>query len=385
MEYDVAIAGGGPAGLATAIATAQMGLRPIVLERKSEPVDKVCGEGLLPPAIEALERLGVRRLIDPAQCFPFPEIQFINEDGSFAQGDLPRGGGLGVRRTGLISALITRATQLEVEVRDRCAVVGFDRDEQFVTVETTGGSVKAKMLVAADGARSPIRRLAGLQATTRGPRRFGMRRHFAVAPWSSCVEVYFATGVEAYVTPLGQKLVGVAFLWEDDSARREVCFGNFMSRFPALAERLSGAEVRSEVRGAGPMSQRSRAWIAPRLALVGDAGGYVDAITGEGLSLAFGGAVALARVLPRAISSGATAAALAPYQRSAARNFRHSALPTHLMLKLARRPRLRRAVIQGLGRHPRLFEFIIKVSTLLPVMADGREPNALVERLLHWG
>jgi flavin-dependent dehydrogenase len=384
VNPDIVIAGGGPAGLATSIAAAQQGIRALLLERQAEPVDKACGEGLLPPAVAALEWLGVRDLIDPGQCFPFSGVRFLNEDGSCAVAELPRGGGLGLRRTALMSALMTRAAQLGVEIRDRCTVVGFKRNHDSITVETANGAIKAQLLVAADGLGSPLRRMAGLDATCAGPRRFGLRRHFRIAPWISRVEVHFAAGVEAYVTPLGQRLVGVAFLWQDDPGRGPTRgaarFENFLARLPALAEKLRGAEVCSRVRGAGPMSRRARSPIAPRLVLVGDAAGYLDAITGEGLSLAFGGAIALARILPRAISSGATIDALAPYRREAARLFRHSATPTHLMLMMVRRPELRRRIIRGLGRHPGFFEWMIRwssgeISEPLSVHEMGSNPG----------
>jgi menaquinone-9 beta-reductase len=358
VEYrDIVVAGGGPGGLAGAIAAAQRGLRVLVLERRSEPVDKACGEGLLPPALEALKLLGVRHLIDPAQCFPFSGIELHNEDGSYARAELPSGGGLGVPRVALVSALLARAGQLGVEVRDRCAVAGFNRQADAVIVETSHGPIRTGLLIAADGLRSPLRRLAGLEAKPRGPRRFGIRRHFRVAPWSTSVEVHFGAQLEAYVTPLGPQLVGVAFLWEH--GHREAAWSNFIANFPALAERLRGAEPDSKALGAGPMSQRSRAWIAPRLVLLGDAGGYVDAITGEGLSLAFGGALALGRILPRALARGSSASALAQYQREVIRSFRRSALATRLMLTLARRPALRRRVIRGLGRHAWIFESVL--------------------------
>ncbi|MCC5691560.1 hypothetical protein, partial [Klebsiella pneumoniae] len=142
------------------------------------------------------------------------------------------------------------------------------------------------MLVAADGLHSPLRRAAGLDVESAGPRRFGLRQHFRVAPWGARVEVHFAGGVEAYVTPAGAQRVGVAFLWEDGAVER-VRFDALLARFPALAERLAGAAPDSAPRGAGPLLRRVRGRVADRFALVGDAAGYVDAVTGEGLSLAF--------------------------------------------------------------------------------------------------
>ncbi len=373
MHADIVIAGGGPAGLASAIAAAMRGLNPLVLERQFEPVDKACGEGLLPPAVEALDRLGVRHLIDSAQCFPFAGITLHNEDGSRASGTLPRGGGLGVPRLVLISALMARAQQLGVKVRERCAVVGFTPGRDSIAVETTGGVINTNLLVAADGLRSRLRRIAGLEVSAGEPRRFGIRQHFRVEPWSSCVEVHFGRGVEAYVTPLGAELIGITFLWEEETFCGARGLSDFIGLFPALASRLRGAEACSKVRGAGPMLQRSRSWVAPRFVMVGDAGGYIDAITGEGLSLAFSEALALGRVIPDAIFGGSPQSALACYQRQASRDFRHFALVTRLMVNLARRPRLRRCVVRGLGRSTRTFDLVLSWSL-------GKAPEALSVR-----
>jgi len=273
----------------------------------------------------------------------------------------------------LISALMSRAQQLGIKMQERCTVVGFTPSRDSMTVETTSGAINTNLLVAADGLRSRLRRLAGLEVSAVGPRRFGMRQHFRVEPWSSCVEVHFGRGVEAYVTPLGAELIGIAFLWEQGTICGRRGLGDFIALFPALASRLRGAEVCSRVRGAGPMLQRSRSWVAPRFVLVGDAGGYIDAITGEGLSLAFGGALALGRVIPDAIFGDSTQSALASYQRQVSRNFRHFALVTRLMVKLARRPRLRRRAIRGLGRSTRAFDMVLSWSL-------GKAPEPLSVR-----
>jgi len=352
VRPDVIVAGAGPVGLATAIAAAREGLSVMVLERRATPVDKACGEGILPPGVRALATLGVDG-IDPESCTPIAGLRYVEEDGRFAEARLATPG-LAARRPALVDAMARRARGLGVELRDGCAVRGFERREDAVAVDTDGGTLEAGILVAADGLHSPLRELAGLARPGRGPRRFGLSQHFRVRPWSDFVEVHLAACGEAYVTPVGPERVGVALLWEKNGGPPPG-----LDAFPRLAERLVGAEPDSAPRGAGPMAQRSSARVADRLVLVGDAAGYVDAITGEGLSLGFSCALGLAPILARALQHGGSRAALAPYEPIFRREFRRYTLLTRGLLALARRPRTRRRVLRALGRHPGAFERIV--------------------------
>ena len=139
-------------------------------------------------------------------------------------------------------------------------------------------------------------------------------------------------------------------------------FARLLERFPAIAERIAGAQADSQPRGAGPLAQAVRARTAQRFALVGDAAGYVDAITGEGLSLALACGQALGAGLPAALARGATRAALAPYERFAAHEFRRYAVVCRTVLAVARRPRLRGAALHILGRHPHLFDRLVALA-----------------------
>lgn len=270
---DLLVAGGGPAGLATAIHAARAGLEVVVVERRAAPVDKACGEGLMPHTVCQLNGLGA----DPVGR-PFAGITY-SDGRHHVTARFDSGLGLGVRRTALHAALWEAASK--AGVRMESGVVGVvHQDSESVTVN----GFRARYLAAADGLHSPIRAALGLGVPATGARRWGIRRHYAVAPWSDCVEVRWSDVGEAYVTPVAEDCVGVAIL----TARRGG-FDQHLESFPALRERVTGCAHPPEL-AAGPLRQRVRRRVAGRVLLVGDAAGYVDALTGEGLGIAFGAA-----------------------------------------------------------------------------------------------
>jgi flavin-dependent dehydrogenase len=357
--HDAAVAGAGPAGLAFAIAAARAGLDVVVLERRPGALDKACGEGLLPAAVRALDALGVSAELAREDAWPIREIRWIDGARCAAAG-LPPPFGAGVRRTALSAALLARARRLRIPVRQGVEVRAHRRERDCVVVDTDAGPLSARVLVAADGLASPIRAREGLEGRRlRSGERFGLRRHLAVAPWGHAVEVHFGPGVEAYVTPVGARRVGVAFLFERERAAR---FEDLLALFPALAARLDGAPADSAPRGAGPLARSARARIADRLVLLGDAAGYVDAVTGEGIALGMGCALDLAELLPRALAQGASRAALAPYEAAWRRRFIPYWAWTHLVLRLARSPSLRRRVLGVAAAVPAPFERVVRAA-----------------------
>jgi flavin-dependent dehydrogenase len=353
---DAVVVGGGPAGLAFAAFAARRGLDVLVLEGRRGPLDKACGEGLLPAGVRALEPLGVLARVPPADRSTLRAIRWIDASGREARLALPPPLGVAVRRTALSAALLAAARDAGAEVRQGAPVVGHRREGEAIVAESPEAEVRARVLVAADGLNSATRRREGLARPPRRPARYGLRRHFAVAPWSDEVEVHFGEAAEAYVWPAGPARVGVAFLHEPGASgdpRR------LLEAFPAVAARVAGAPPASAPRGAGPFDQAARARVADRLVLLGDAAGYVDAITGEGLSLAFGCAADLAALLPGAVARGATAAALAPYDAAWRRRFRPYAAWTRLLLALSRRAALRRSVLALAAAAPAPFERLV--------------------------
>lgn len=359
---DLAVAGGGPAGLAVAIHARLAGLSVVLLERQVAPPDKACGEGLMPAGLEALEAMGARALLDPSRCAPFRGILYAQAGSRPAVARFSRGEGLGVRRTALVEALAARARALGAELR-RGELRTFAVLPDRVALDTDGGPLEARVLVGADGLHSPVRAAAGLALPAPpGPRRFGLRRHFALAPWGDLVEVHWAAGLECYVTPAGPELVNVAFLW-DEPVRAQTGpagFAALLARFPAVEERLRGAAPASEPRGAGPLLRPVRARAGERVALVGDAAGYVDAITGQGLTLAFRGAGELVRALPKPLEGKPLHAALRAYDRALRGAWRRYAWPAQALLWTARRPALRRALWSAASAAPGVFRAIVE-------------------------
>jgi flavin-dependent dehydrogenase len=345
---DLLVVGAGPAGLATALHAARTGLDVAVWEQRPGIVDKACGEGLMPGALGALEALGVR----PAG-HDLAGIRYV-AGSRRVEAPFRAGPGRGVRRTTLSTALREAVLAAGVPVEQR-TVREFHQDADAVHVDGT----RVGHLVAADGLHSPIRRSSGLDRPHRRHPRHGLRRHYAVAPWSDHVEVHWARRAEAYVTPVADDLVGVAVLTADRGT-----YEDHLAAFPGLRERLDGADPAGPVRGAGPLRQEAAARTAGRILLVGDAAGYVDALTGEGIALA----LATAPAAVRAVANGD----LAGYERDWMRLTRRYRWLTHALLSATRVPPVRAALVPAAQQLPWLFAAAVDA---LAGPAGGPDPH----------
>jgi flavin-dependent dehydrogenase len=332
---DLLVAGAGPAGLATALHAARAGLDVTVVDPRfagaDGPIDKACGEGLMPGAVAALAELGV----DPPGR-AFRGIGYL-AGRHRAEALFRVGTGLGVRRTDLHSSLLSAAAAAGIDILP-AAVGEVVQNDQSVTA----AGVTARHLVAADGLHSSIARSLALDvAVPRGRRRWGLRRHFQVEPWSDLVQVHWSRCSEAYVTPIGPTTVGVAVLSGD---RRP--FDEQLAGFPSLAARLLGSSG-GAVRGAGPLRRRTSRRVAGRVLLVGDAAGYVDALTGEGIAVS----LACARELVDCVAGGRPG----DYERRWLAQSRRYRAITSSLLWASGRPTLRRALVPAAQRVPWVF------------------------------
>jgi flavin-dependent dehydrogenase len=364
--WDLVIVGGGPVGLVTAIAARRRGLRAVVVERNPVLPEKACGEGLMPGAVAALGELGV----DLAGAIELPGIRFLDAQAQ-ASARFPGPTGRALSRARLMQTLAERARGVGVELCLGHTLRDFQYREGVLRaqVQTAGrGALEltARLLVAADGLRSGVRRRLGYELPARRPPRFGLQRHYRCAPWTDWVEVHWHDRAEAYVTPLGPDELGVALL----SHGAPCAYEDLLRLFPRLTHAL-GASSAGRVRGAGPFEQRVRGVLAPGVALVGDASGYLDAVSGEGLALGFRCSLAL-------IERFCTGE-LWRYPRDHSRLGATYQGMTRLMLEIARRPSLRRWAIRFLADRPALFSDLIGVAS-----GSGPMPKSAVGAALRW-
>jgi len=236
---DVCVVGGGPAGLAAAIALQLRGLQVIVADGLRPPIDKACGEGLMPDSLSTLEALGI--VIPSGLGRKFLGIRFVDKDRR-VDGDFGDAHGLGVRRTILHERMVARAEACGVMLRWGAPVIGLNHDG----VATTAGTIRARWIVGADGARSRVREWAGLHASLHYRRRYAYRRHFRIAPWSPRMEVHWGDDCQAYVTPLGASQVCVAVVSRNPQLRLDAA----LDAFPELRAGIAGARPLSSERGA---------------------------------------------------------------------------------------------------------------------------------------
>lgn len=358
---DIAVIGGGPAGMAVALEFAQAGFLVTVIEPRGPNIDKPCGEGIMPYGVEHLKRLGVYKYLDPNHMAQFAGITFINENGREAYSDFAEGVGLACRRTNLSEALYKCSYEFPNISFIKNKVLAIKKNRKAMTVITENNQVQCHLVVGADGLRSFTRRYIGLKKST-SRKRYGLRKHFFIRPWSNRVEVYFHKGIEAYVTPLKNEM-NIAFLWTKGKVLvPEVTFANFLALFPQLQEKLHGKASASQELAIGPLEQVCLSPITDGVALVGDASGYLDAITGEGISLAFLEARALflttyqsLRVLKNVLSLSD----LYGYKEMHHNIVRSYYRTTRMMLWLSSHPYMMRSIIDLGSRYPRFFSSLI--------------------------
>ena len=343
-RVEVLVVGAGPAGIVTAIAARRHGLQTTVLDGRKPPIDKPCGEGILPQGVAALRTLGI--FLPRENSFPFRGIRFVDEQ-HFARADFAGATGLAVRRVKLHQFLVDCAIEAGVEFRWGTRVTQFDNE----SVTTNAGITPFRWLVGADGQNSQVRKWAGLDPRAARLKRFGFCSHFQIAPWSDAAEVHWAPGCQIFITPLALSEIGVAALSRDPRLRLE----SALLQFPVLAEKLSGAARTTREFGDTTSLRILPAVARGRVALVGDASGTVDAVTGHGLSLSFQQAIALAESMKQGD--------LNRYQCAHKEIGAIGVTMTRLMLLMDGSDWIRRRTIRMFEQSPALFAKMLAIHT----------------------
>lgn len=362
---DVAIAGGGLAGAACAAHLAAAGAHVTVLERSRAPGRKACGEGLFPRGLRELAHLGIAEQA-VASGASLEAIEF------HAAGHVARAGlgdssahGLGIQR-GVLDALAADAAERAgAEIRAGATVRSLIVEERRASGFrlASGEMVRARVCIAADGLHSPLRRQARLANGGRGSR-YGVSAHVALGEAAgNAVRVWFEHGYELYLTPVGESVANVALLCRRPFMRRFT--GGLRCEFEALLGShdafAAGFSLLDQPLAAGPFAQGcSRAWRANFL-LAGDAAGFFDGITGEGMSAALASGRLAAQAALTYLETGSYEPFRA-YQRERSALVRNTNLLGRIMLGLAARPVLAGFAVRNLSRQPEAFDHLIAIS-----------------------
>lgn len=362
--WDAVVVGGGPAGSATAARLAGLGWGVLLLDRAEFPRRKPCGECVNPAGVEALRALGVLPEVEAAGTAPL-EAWRIRAGEAWFEGGFPADrAGLAVRREVLDALLLEHARARGAEVRTGERVTELLRDGGRVAGVRAGGrEVRARVVVGADGLRSVVLRRLGLlrrrprlrklalTAHVRGAGSLGARGELRVRP-GGCLGVAEVGGGAANVTVVvaGEGMRKVA----GDAA-------GFFDR--ALREYgVEGAERVDDVLCTGPFDWPIRSAVAPGAVLVGDAAGYYDPFTGEGIFRALRGAELAAETLHAALLRGdLSAAALAPYERARRRAFSPGERLQRVIEAFVSRPALLGWTAGRLARHPEVADTLVGV------------------------
>ena len=360
VNPDVLVVGGSIAGATTALHLARLGHSVRILERARLPRRKACGEGLFAKGVDELEKLGVLPEI-PTHSARLESLR-MQLDGESVEAPLDRA--LGVRREALDALLLELASGAGVEVCRGVNVLGLiEGPDSYAGVRTDHGDFEAKLIVATDGLRSRLRQQAGLDASATRDLRYGVSAHLELPEQPPPrVDISFHDGYEVYVTPVGGPVVNVALLLSHERARSLA--GDVEAGFTQLARSAPGraaGRLLDAPAVAGPFQARSkRAW-SRNLVLAGDAAGFYDGISGEGMSLALLSARACADAVHGFLNDGKTRH-FEGYERALRRHQRNSALLARLNLALAARPSLGRRALRNLSRRPATFERLLSIN-----------------------
>jgi geranylgeranyl reductase family protein len=375
---DAVVVGGGPAGSALATLLAHRGHDVLLLDAARFPRDKVCGEGVSPEAWRLLDALGATDAVRGLSPYPLRGMRLVSPDGTAFQG-VYRGRerpGFAVRRLRLDAVLLDVARRAGVEVREGARVSRLLREGDAVAgvVVETGGvahGVHARVVAAADGRRSVVARSLGLLREHPRRRRFAVRGHWeGMDALGEFGEMHVGGGGYCGVAPLAPTVANVAFVLDardlaPAAGDLERFYRETLSRrWPRLAERLERARLLEPPRAIGPLALECRAVTAAGAVLVGDAAGFYDPFTGEGVTLALRTAELAAEALLPALAraSAASVGRLLSYERAREAATRDKFRFNRLLQVAVGWPEAANAVARRLARRPELADRLVGIA-----------------------
>jgi len=372
LDTDAVVVGCGPSGATAALLLARQGHRVVVIDRSRFPRDKACGEGLMPPGVAVLRRLALHEKVMATGARPLHGVAYQHSGGhpaAYAPFPSPPSGepsaGLGIRRT-TFDAVLVDALRCEPNVRlregERVSALLKDRSNAIRGVITDSDQISAGLVVGADGLHSAVRRWAGLSIRGRGNGRYGFAGHWRLDVRDRhAITVSLCDGHEWYEAPVGPELLLVSVLTR--RLRSPITARTYAAAARAGVPTLRDAELVAGPLGAAQFRQRARAVAEGGVFLVGDASGYDDPTTGEGLAIGMLLAERLAAHLGDLLSGRTSKIEAARRYRVAHADLvRERRRLTQLALLLAGSPKLSRRAIAHATTDPTTLSKLLAIN-----------------------